>query len=172
MKKPKEAWGDRPGVGDPGLKQVRAGEVPEGVQVWIASPSAELSRFAFSPERLRTEAELRLSLAGVTVREAPAREWQGGPCLGVILNLQPSGSTLTCPFSLEVFYVEGQPTALGPFGPSLHLKWCRETWGEIRQGPRGLDWEPVYEALARLVQEFLDDYPGLPGTGTSARLVN
>lgn len=141
--------------------------------MWVAHPAAEWAAPLVSRERLRSEAELRLSLAGVSLREAEEDTWQGGPCLGVIVNLKTPEGTGSCPFSLEVFYVEGQPTALGPFGPSLHLKWCRETCGEVRHSLWEVDWQPLYEALGHLVQEFLEDYlSGEGSSGGGSRLVN
>ncbi|MEJ5330575.1 MAG: hypothetical protein WHT07_10530 [Desulfobaccales bacterium] len=76
----------------------------------------------------------------------------------MIVTLPPTQGAGSRPFSLEVFFVDGQPTPLGPFGPSLHLKWCREARGEVQNGLKESDWEPLYEALARLLQEFLEDF--------------
>ncbi len=129
-----------------------------GVQVWIAPPPHTWDSFPFNWERLRTEIEVRLSLAGVSLRHTQENDWEGGPCLGVIVTLQPAKGAGSRPFSLEVFFVDGQPTSLGPFGPSLHLKWCREARGEVRSGLTESDWEPLYEALARLLEEFLEDF--------------
>lgn len=129
-----------------------------GVQVWIAPPPPTRDPSLFNWERLRTEAEVRLSLAGVSLRHTHEDNWEGGPCLGVIVTLPPTQGAGSRPFSLEVFFVDGQPTPLGPFGPSLHLKWCREARGEVQSGLKESDWEPLYEALARLLQEFLEDF--------------
>lgn len=130
----------------------------DGVQVWVAPPPSTRDPSPFSWERLRTEAEVRLTLAGVSLRHPQEDKWEGGPCLGVIVTLHPPQGAGSRPFNLEVFFVDGQPTSLGPFGPSLHLKWCRETQGEVQSGLQETDWEPLYEALAQLVQEFLEDF--------------
>jgi hypothetical protein len=91
----------------------------------------------------------------------------------VIVHLPSPAGAGSRPFSLEVFFVDGQPTSLGPFGPSLHLKWCRETRGEVQSGLRETDWEPLYEALARLVQEFLEDFlRDGELSGLSSRVIN
>lgn len=146
---------------------------PEDIQVWIAQPVSEAPTPLLTRERLRAEAELRLALAGLTPKTPAEDEWQGGPCLGVIVNLNPPHGNGRCAFSLEVFYVEGEPTALGPFGPSLHLKWCRERCGELPGTQREGDLQPLYEALGHLVQEFLEEYlAGLPQPGVPRRLLN
>lgn len=147
--------------------------LPSGIQVWISHLDTEVERQGLSRERLQAEVEIRLSLAGVPLCEAPpGGRWSGVPCLGVMLNVNPEAGAIAWPFSLELFFVGGQTPGLGPLGPSLHLNWCREAIGEIPNHGRAADWSPVYDGVARLLEEFIQDYRALYPSVASACLVS
>ncbi len=128
-----------------------------------------MERHGLAPERLRAEVEFRLARAGVPLCEAgPPGARLGPPCLGVILHVRPVLTAATWPFSLEVFFVEGHEPEPATPGPALHLNWCREAIGQVTLAGRSLDWTPVYDSVARLLEEFLQNYrlsrplPALP----------
>ncbi len=144
-----------------------------GLQVWISHLDAEVERQGLSRERLKAEVEIRLSLAGLPLCDSPPGGWWSGiPCLGVILHVQPDPGAVAWPFSLELFYVENQAAGVGAPGPTLHLHWCREAIGEVLYPGCAADWSPVYDRLAHLLEEFIQDYRTLYPSTASACLVS
>ncbi len=129
-----------------------------GLEVWVSLLGAEAERYGLTRERLLAEVEYRLARSGIPLREPGApRQLPDLPCLGVMVQVQTPPGDPTWPFDIEMFYLGGSP-AKGPWSRALHLEWCREARGVVHHHGREVNWQPLYEDLGCLLEEFLGEH--------------
>jgi hypothetical protein len=145
-----------------------------GIHVWVSQLDASVVADGLDREFLWSLVQKKLARAGLPVPNQ--RNWQQVPqfpCLGVLVHADRAQvSPPFYVFSIEVFYVQKITLSGAPSANAMRMTWCREAIGDARREGRGFDWAVLYNTVASLVDQFLQESLGLSLSEKPARVCN
>lgn len=132
----------------------------EGLSVWVSHIEGVAQQDGLNRDRVKAEVEWRLAKAGIPVSYQQSRSSVPAfPCLGVVLHLRRADvSPPFYTFSVEVFFVQSQPSEGHPDTRSMQMTWCKEAIGDVHVDSQGVDWSGVLGQVGCLVEAFTRDY--------------